>query len=119
MPSTRSNAPDPEAYRAAWREYRTRRNTLIALFAGYFPALTILAVLLRPLHHGERIMDFFARVWFTAGLVAACRWTLWRCPRCGKPFLYASWWGRRCGRCDLPKWAVPDRPTLLSNRDDG
>jgi len=99
-------------YSAAWRDLKTRRLTLLALFLGYVPGvLAIIFAIGLPLSALTGIkLDYFiypiAFTWMFGFAAAGLRLQMFRCPRCRRRF-FATWWyvntfARKCVHCGLP-----------------
>jgi hypothetical protein len=92
-----------------WKEYRNLRRWWTGLWLGMIP----LGVLLNLVHAVPGAVEFLVGGYFLAFAVITFRITSWRCPRCGKPFMRASWGSmkmtspldlmsnRPCKHCDL------------------
>ena len=90
---------------AARREYYRNNIILWGLFAGFIPGVQILGFLFVLIFDLNAIPWWIAFGWFIAFAVAVIRHSMWKCPRCHKPF-YHKWWYRnafttKCLHCGL------------------
>jgi predicted RNA-binding Zn-ribbon protein involved in translation (DUF1610 family) len=107
-------------YSYEWAELRKiQRRLLKALWGG------IAVVFLVPLANRLPSMGFAVfGVWVIIVcilFVGTVEYSLWSCPRCGKPFhsrihRFGRWsnpFARRCINCGLPKWEQSDPDPIL------
>jgi hypothetical protein len=114
---TDNGPPSPPDYRAAWADYRRRRQWFWGEYVGGFFALMALLELGQWLGWASLVETGFAilsPVWMLVFVVVAIRLQLFKCPRCGLQFFKTFWsynpFAKRCRHCGLPKWANTDRP---------
>jgi hypothetical protein len=105
---------DPDAkdgpYADAWRRQRVWERLLWVVPLGGAAALVV--VIQISVSITRRPADWlrpFGFLWFIGSAVVVIRRSLFRCPRCRKPFYRRRFWkndfARRCMNCGLPKWA--------------
>lgn len=96
-------------YTAAWKEYKRRRNTVIAAFVIGGPAVFVIGAttyyaLHSPIVFYALAISLCAFVW-----ISGLRFAFWRCPRCHNWFAmygpFISLIGvSKCVHCNLPKF---------------
>src|SRR5258706_16033961 len=103
-------------YAARWHDYKRRRNVflflvLISIPFGYFQDRLLSTLQL------EASRWIITLLWAVFLTIAAVWMINWRCPRCGKRFVYkysrspasAKWpCSFSCLRCNLPIWSSDD-----------
>jgi len=84
-----------------WRGYRALRRAWTGLWIGIIPFALFFMVVLDP--EGRAFQALILAYMLAFGFVTV-RFTSWRCPRCGKPFVYGRW------KVSSPLDLLPDRP---------
>jgi hypothetical protein len=98
---------DVARYQDAWSDYTRRRNFFLVVFLGYIPWGALVFFVMNKLRMPQSAVGILIVAWFLMYPVAAIRFSLWRCPRCGNPF-YQKWWyhndlARKCVHCGLAR----------------
>ena len=98
---------DVARYQDAWNDYKRRRNFFLVVFLGYIPWGALVFFAMDKLGIPQSAVWVLIGAWFVLYPVAAIRFSLWRCPRCGNPF-YQKWWyhngfARKCVHCGLAR----------------
>jgi hypothetical protein len=96
-------------YADAWHEYRRRRQALYVTLAG---GLVVMLANISIINLTGTLPPWIVAIWLLFGIphiVVGFRFTLWRCPRCSKPFhskgLHQRILATKCLNCGLPQWA--------------
>jgi len=83
------------------------------VFVGYVPFCFAVAMISVGMFQSFVPVGIAAACWMGLFLYIGSRFTLWRCPRCGKCFS-GSWWyntgflAQRCAHCGLGKFEIED-----------
>jgi len=96
------------AHDLAWRDYRRRRNVLLALYIGMLPGVIIIDQLTSRWGRSDTAFYLGVAVLFALFAVAHLRLALFPCPNCGRAFFF-RWWGynalvKYCVHCGHKKW---------------
>lgn len=91
-------------YEAAWNDLRKRQRLFFLAWLGGF----VCVALLSPV----KSLPFWIAptLWLAAFLYTGARWSLFVCPRCGKPFFKPNKWTvdqtrQTCPHCGLQKYS--------------
>src|SRR5262249_54196259 len=98
------------ARESPWRSCQFRERLLFLIWLGYIPGVSAIGIPLAKRYGSETPFIIVAALWMAAGAVAGISLSLFKCPRCRKPFFLGKWlssnpMARKCMRCGLPKWA--------------
>lgn len=94
-------------YETAWNDLRNRQRLFFLAWIGGFAVV----VLLSTVKSFPQWIPLTA--WLVAFLYTGAKWSLFSCPRCGKPFFKPNNWlidqtRQTCPHCELQKYANTD-----------
>jgi hypothetical protein len=95
--------PEAGEFREQWKEYRRRRNLVIAVFLGYVPIGIAFGAMTQRVYGSSVPSLVVAIVWLGLLLATLVRSASWPCPRCGRS--YSGFWAKACQHCGLTKFA--------------
>ncbi len=107
---------------AAWRDYRVRRGTALAVGVAGPPLAWTARLLERAgaagvVPHGALLHHVVAAAWATAGIASLAWFAAFRCPFCRAHFhwtwLVSNPLARRCLHCGFERWRDPDAARRL------
>jgi hypothetical protein len=100
----------PDGYKKAWDDFRLRKRLFWALFLGYIPMWSLLALLVHGLGLPvkNQLMVALGLAWMLAWFVVGIWYPLFRCPRCGERFIprqrrnpFFATFASKCANCGL------------------
>jgi hypothetical protein len=118
LTSTATYRPPP--YSDAWREYRmlarSKWRAVLLFFLGALPSGLLLQLVARGVFgrdwskaHRDVLIFLAGAPWLAYAGYWLNRVSLWRCPRCERPFFVGRWYAdhfsRHCVNCGLQKWS--------------
>ena len=99
-------------YRAAWADYRRRRNLLIGSFIAFLPGTILVGVPLGTAVGSDIPVTAAGFLILALIAVSSVRLSAWRSPRCRNRYFVKAFvrnpLASRCLHCGLPKWTIPN-----------
>jgi DNA-directed RNA polymerase subunit RPC12/RpoP len=96
-------------YFTQWQTYKRRRRLTWIIFFAAPLCVTLIGEPLAKFMDSALPINLILILWFVVFGAASAYVQYWKCPRCGKPFFFKSWYSnahaKQCIHCGLPKWS--------------